>query len=551
MSSAELRAKIIEVTLKNGGHLASSLGAVEIALALRKVFDPEKDRILWDVGHQAYAWKLLTGREDRFDTLRQTDGIAPFPLPSESAADAAVAGHAGSALSVAVGMAAGGFKNVVAVVGDSSISCGHSFEAMNNAAGARGKVIVVLNDNRMSISGPVGALSKYFGRLLANRGYNRVKSAAEDLGHKAGFTFLREIYHKIESRMKGLFVGSRFFEQFGFRYIGPVDGHDLKALEDAFTVAKNDKRSVVVHVATVKGKGYEPAEKDPTKYHGVTGRGTRPACPDSPGWSEVFGAALCELAREDPRLVAITAGMTEGTGLAGFAAEFPDRFYDVGIAEGHAVGFAAGLAAAGKRPVVAIYSTFLQRAVDQIVHDVAIAKLPVIFAIDRAGVVGADGITHHGLLDVAFLSAVPDLVIAEPKDAEDLKALLKEAVERGGSTAIRYPRGNRSNFDKVKAVAEALGCECAHARYLKPLDTELLKRKKSEGKKIVFIGDFSSSAATSLFSTPFDRSFTWPDEFISHGGVADLEKRYGLDVPSIISSLSSLTSQTSPILLYG
>ena len=586
MNAQEIRDRIVSTVMKNGGHLASSLGAVEIAMALRKVFDPEKDRILWDVGHQAYAWKLLTGREGRFDTLRQLDGLAPFPTPLESKADAAVSGHAGSAFSVAVGLAAardlkGTDESVVAVVGDASMANGHSFEALNNCAAATRKVILVLNDNEMSISRPVGAFAKFLGRMLASEGYNRVKLAAESTGHRMKLTFLREAYHRLESRVKGLFLGNRFFEQFGLRYIGPVDGHDLKALEAAFAVAKRDKRSVLVHVVTVKGKGYEPAEKDPTRYHGVPAGGKvdlppRDAVENRPDWSEGFGHLLVELAREDDRVVAITAGMKTGTGLEEFAREFPRRFFDVGIAEGHMVSFAAGLAANGMRPFVAVYSTFLQRAVDQVIHDVAIAKLPVVFCVDRAGVVGADGATHHGTFDLALLNSIPNLAICQPKDAEDLKALLDEALKRNGPTVIRYPRGSAGvgvekrcredealhstptpstytysiwatgdQLEKAYSVAARIpGTEVVFARYLKPFDAELLKRQRAEGKRIVSIengaiaGGFGESIGADL-------KFGWPDEFIPHGKVAELERRYGLDVDSIVAAINRTTEQSN------
>ncbi len=561
----EIRERIIEVVGKTGGHLASSLGAVEIAVALAKVFEPEKDRIVWDVGHQAYAWKILTGRDGAFDTLRQFGGISGFPNPKESKADAAVAGHAGMAMSVALGLAAardrrGGAEHVVAVVGDSSMANGVSFEALNNCATASGKIIVVLNDNEMSISKPIGGFAKFLGRLITGVRYNRIKKAAENAGHGLKLTFLRGIYHEIESRIKGLFLANRFFEQFGLRYIGPVDGHNLAALEDAFTVAKEDKRSVIVHVVTKKGKGYRPAEVEPTKFHGIGAfaSGQQPAQESAKSWSDAFGEAVCDLARKDARICALTAAMKDGTGLKGFSNEFPGRFFDVGIAEEHLMGFAAGLAAGGMRPVVAIYSTFLQRAVDQVVHDLAISNLPVVIGIDRAGVVGADGVTHQGVFDLALLKTIPNVVIAQPKDAEDLRALLKEAIERGGVTAIRYPRGVCPDkvepfkcgkdakiaiwttgdwLGKANEVAGRIGAEVVHARYLKPFDAATLARQRDAGMKIVSLENAAVAGGLGE-AIGADLKFGWPDEFVPHGKVRELERNFGLDVDSICERIA-------------
>ena len=566
MTAEEIRARIIDVVLRNGGHLASSLGAVEISMALAEVFDPERDRIVWDVGHQAYAWKMLTGRGDRFDTLRRLGGVAPFPNPSESAADAAVAGHAGVSISVAAGFAAardarGSGEHVVAVTGDAALANGTAFEALNNLSASTKKLIVVLNDNEMSISRPVGSLPKMLGGLLASVGYNRVKAAAEAAGHRMRLTFLREAYHRAESRVKGLFLGSRFFERFGLRYIGPVDGHDLARLKAAFTVAKEDKRSVIVHVVTKKGRGYGPAELNPTAYHGVSAAGASSA----PGWSEVFGDALVECARADARIVALTAAMKDGTGLAGFAREFPRRFYDVGISEGHMAAFAAGLAAGGMRPVVAVYSTFLQRAVDQIMHDVCLPNLPVVFCVDRAGVVGADGATHQGLYDIAMLRCLPNLTICQPKDADDLKLLLEEALRRNGPTVIRYPRGTTPSAislpdhapgarvaiwatgdwlskatDVAKRLATAtppVACEVVHARYIKPFDKELLLRQRAAGMKIVSLENAAVAGGLGE-AIGADLRFGWPDEFVPHGSPAELERRYGLDAESVAAKMA-------------
>ena len=579
MTPQEIREKILDVVGQNGGHLSSSLGAVEIAMALAGVFDPAKDRVVWDVGHQAYAWKILTDRGGKdFSTLRKLDGVSPFPNPAESAADAAVAGHAGVSISVAAGLAAArdarrGEEHVVAVVGDGALVNGTSFEALNNLAAATKKLIVVLNDNEMSISRPAGSFAKLLGRLITNVRYNRVKAAAENAGHRLKLTFLRGIYHRIDSRIKSWFLGNAYFEQFGLRYVGPVDGHDLAQLKDAFTVAKEYKRSVIVHVVTKKGKGYGPAEKDPTGYHGI-GPHQIPRTSRSAGtWSDELGDALIEAARTDERIVALTAGMKDGTGLEGFARAYPSRFFDVGIAEGHMVAFAAGLAAGGRRPVVAVYSTFLQRAIDQVMHDVCIAKLPVVFCVDRAGAVGADGVTHQGLYDIAMLRTLPNLTICQPKDADDLKTLLGEALKRNGPTVIRYPRGKvpclSSNvlgpsadagqrtldvrretrglfsiwatgdqLEKAYQVAAKVpGAEVVFARYLKPFDAELLKRQRADGRRIVSIEN-GAIAGGFVEAIGADLKFGWPDEFIPHGSVAELEKRYGFDVDSIARRLN-------------
>lgn len=572
MTAAEVREKILSTVASNGGHLASSLGAVEISMALTEVFDPKVDRVVWDVGHQAYAWKILTDRADRFDTLRRAGGISGFPNPLESPCDAAFAGHAGVAMSVAEGLAAardrrGGKEQVIAVVGDAALANGVSFEALNNCANATDKIIVVLNDNEMSISKPAGSFARLLGKLITGVRYNRVKKAAERAGHALKLTFLRSIYHRIESRIKSLFLGNAFFEQFGLRYIGPVDGHNLKALVAAFTVAKEDKRSVIVHVVTQKGKGYPPAEKDPTKYHGVgpgqvetAGAQCQPSA-SALTWSDAFASALGDFAAADERVVAITAAMKDGTGLTDFAREFPERFFDVGIAEEHMVAFAAGLAAGGMRPVVAVYSTFLQRAFDQVMHDVCLAKLPVVFCVDRAGVVGADGMTHNGTFDFAALKCLPNLTIAQPKDAEDLRKLLLEALNRNGPTLIRYPRGRCRQsiegdasslvkagayafwatgdwYPKAVKLARRFDGVAVHARYLKPLDTKLLAAERAAGMKIVSIenGAVAGGLGESLGA---EIKFGWPDEFIPHGSQDELEKQFGLDYDSIERSIAN------------
>ena len=583
MKPIELRHRILETVSKNGGHLASSLGAVEIAMALADVFDPETDRIVWDVGHQAYAWKILTGRDAAFPTLRKMGGISGFPNPAESKADAAIAGHAGVAISVAEGLAAardrrGGKEHVVAVIGDASFANGTSFEALNNCAAATKRLIVVLNDNDMSIAKPAGSIAKGLGRLTSGIRYNRVKNVAKKIGRALRLSFLYGLVHWVKNRLKTMMLRNVWFEEFGFHYLGPIDGHDLTALVSALTAAKEENRPVLLHVVTKKGHGYGPAEKNPTAWHGV-GPFPWPSTPDTvdlalptdgqreppaPGWSEAFGDALCELAKEDDRVVALTAAMRDGTGLAGFAARYPDRFFDVGIAEGHMVAFAGGLAAGGMRPVVAVYSTFLQRAVDQVMHDVAISNQPVVFCVDRAGVVGADGVTHQGLYDIAMLRCLPNVTICQPKDADDLKALLKEALDRNGPTVIRYPRGKVPRrplpdsptpplpdsvarlaiwatgdwYGKACEVASRVGGIAVHARYLKPFDSELLAKQRAAGMKIVSI---ENGAVAGGFGEAIgaDVKFGWPDAFIPHGTQAELEKKYGLDVDSISEVLKN------------
>ncbi|HQL51284.1 MAG TPA: 1-deoxy-D-xylulose-5-phosphate synthase, partial [Kiritimatiellia bacterium] len=431
----ELRTVILDTVSKTGGHLASNLGTVELTIALLRVFAPPGDKVVWDVGHQSYSWKLLTGRRDRFATLRQHGGLSGFPKPEESPYDAFVGGHAGTALSAALGMAVArdrdvGKGHVVAVVGDGSLTNGITLEALNSLDDANTKLIVILNDNEMSISENVGALSRRLGRMLADVRYNRIKAAAEAAGHRLHMTPLRRVYHRLEQAVKSLWLRNAFFEEFGIRYVGPIDGHDFNALENALCTARDDKRSVLIHIATQKGHGFKPAERSPCDWHGVGAFELEARRPPEGrrGYSQVFGETLTALADGDPRVMAITAAMCGGTGLEPFAARHPARFFDVGICESHAVVFAAGLAASGYRPVFAVYSTFLQRAVDCVMHDVCLQRLPVLFCLDRAGVVGSDGPTHHGIYDIAMLRCLPHLTLMQPKDARELAAMMKTAL---------------------------------------------------------------------------------------------------------------------------
>jgi len=447
----EVRSFMVETVSKTGGHLASSLGAVELTIALHRVLDLPEDLIVWDVGHQTYTHKLLTGRRDRFHTLRQMNGLSGFPKREESPFDSFNTGHSSTSISAALGMArardlTGKKHKVVAVIGDGSLSNGLALEALNDAGHKKTDLLVILNDNRMSISRPVGGLSNYLNRIITGRIYNRLKEQVEGLlaaipavGKSAlGLTrYLEEI-------AKGLIVPGVLFEELGFRYLGPVDGHDLELMLSTLERILTLSGPIMLHVITQKGKGFEHAERNPVAFHGTpefdTSTGESKVCP-AMTFSQAFSQSLLHLAQKDEKIVSIVAAMTSGTALDEFAEKLPERFFDVGIAEGHAVTLAAGLATSGFKPVVAIYSTFLQRAYDQILHDVCLQNLPVIFALDRAGLVGEDGPTHHGVFDIAYLRHMPNMTIFAPSDENELAGMLKTAVNRDGPTAIRYPRG--------------------------------------------------------------------------------------------------------------
>lgn len=448
----EVREKILAVIADKGGHLGASLGAVELAIALHTVFDPPQDRFVWDTGHQAYPHKLLTGRRDLFHTLRQYQGISGFLSRSESPYDTFGAGHAGTAISAALGMVEardhqGGKHHVVAIIGDGAMTAGMAYEALNHAGALRRNMIVVLNDNEMSISKNVGAISAYLARIITGPLYTKVRNETAELLKtipKIGRPMLKAA-RRAEESVKGLITPGLLFEEMGFRYIGPIDGHRLDHLLTTFENVKELEGPLLVHLITKKGKGYAPAEGDPAGFHGTAAfdlsTGVVKKKSSAPSYTGIFAKQLITLAKEDRRIVAITAAMPEGTGLSKFAKEFPDRFYDVGIAEQHAVTLAAGMAADGLRPVVAIYSTFLQRAFDQIVHDVALQNLPVVFCLDRAGLVGEDGPTHNGVFDIAYLKGIPNMVLMAPKDENELQQMLAAAVKHPGPSAIRYPRG--------------------------------------------------------------------------------------------------------------
>ena len=505
----ELRGFLVEQVSHTGGHLASNLGVVELTVAIHRVFDTERDRLVFDVGHQCYVHKVLTGRADRFPTLRQYGGISGFPKPCESVHDAFIAGHASNSVSVALGMARArtmlhGDYHVLALIGDGALTGGLAYEGLNNAGASGEPLIVILNDNGMSIDRNVGAMSEHLSRLRTKPAYFAFKKAYHNaLGGTRLGRSIYEFNHALKTGIKkAMLPNATMFEDMGFSYLGPVDGHDLTQLTATLEWAKEMKRPVLVHVRTQKGRGYAPAEREPGRFHGVglfdAKSGAIPPAKES--FSSVFGAALTELAAEDPRVCAITAAMEDGTGLTPFAKRFPDRFFDVGIAEGHAAAMAAGLAKQGALPVFAVYSSFLQRAYDQLLHDVALSGLHVVFAVDRAGLVGADGATHHGVMDTVFLSGIPNMTVLCPASFAELKVMLRRALfELTGPAAIRYPRGgegaftdDRSNEDFAELRAGEDITLCAYGTMVNNvLDAAALLHDEGIEARVVKLGRIS------------------------------------------------------------
>ncbi len=601
----EIRELILQVVSQRGGHLAPSLGVVELTLALHYVFDAPRDKIVWDVGHQAYAHKLLTGRRERFHTLRQYGGISGFPKPQESPYDAFGVGHSSTSISAALGMAVardiqGEDYKVVAIIGDGSMTAGLAFEGLNHAGHLDRDLVVILNDNEMCISPTKGALSHYLSRKLADPGYLRFRDEVKRLvlGKPGGDVVLGAI-KKLEESVKGFFTPGILFEELGFKYVGPVRGHHLGELIGTLEKVKRAREPILVHVLTRKGKGYEPAEKEPHRFHGVGPFSLKTGEPLKKGgrsYTQVFSEALLRLAREDERIVAITAAMPDGTGLTPFAQEFPHRFFDVGIAEQHAVTFAAGLASQGMRPVVAIYSTFLQRAYDQIIHDVALQNLPVTFALDRGGLVGADGPTHHGAFDLSYLRCVPNMVVMAPSDGVELARMLATALRWEGPAALRYPRSEAVNphlpgdleplevgrgalvkegRDLVFIVAghlltearravdllKAKGLDVAliNARFVKPLDEELILEWASRTGRLVTleenasIGGFGSAVLELLASRDVQvpvLTLGLPDRFVSHGSQEELRRELGLDGESVARRVEEWISRGKGEVVY-
>jgi 1-deoxy-D-xylulose-5-phosphate synthase len=599
--AGEIREEIIGVVSKNGGHLASNLGVVELTLALHRVFDSPRDKIVWDVGHQCYTHKLLTGRRERFDTLRKYKGLSGFPNRRESEHDHFMVGHASTAISTALGIASGrdvrGEKfSVIAVVGDGALTGGMALEGLNNAGASGKNLIVVLNDNTMSISKNVGALSRYLTDLLTDEKYNKLKAEVWELvGRFKRRDRIRSMVSKVEESVKGLLVPGIVFEKLGFRYLGPVDGHDIGGLIRTLEQLRSFKGPVLLHVLTRKGKGYKPAEEDAPRFHGIGSfdkvTGNSNGKTGGQNYTDVFGKTLVELARQDDKIVAITAAMTLGTGLVDFVHTFPNRFYDVGIAEQHGTTFASGLASQGLKPVFAVYSTFLQRAFDQTIHDVALQNLPVVLAIDRAGLVGADGPTHHGAFDLSYLRQVPNWIIMAPKDGSELKSMLNTAVNWGrGPVAVRYPRSaipdelkkdlepievgtweilRKGSHLAILAVgsmvypalqvaselhSEGISVEVINARFIKPLDERMLDSVFGRFDKIITVeenaltGGFGSAVlefAEAHGRTNLSiRRLGIPDEFIEHGARDRLLADLGLDKDGITLIVKNITESS-------
>jgi len=585
----EIRELIIDTTSKNGGHLASNLGIVELTIAMHSILDTPNDKIIWDVGHQCYVHKILTGRKKDFTTIRQFGGISGFPKISESEYDNFNTGHSSTSISIATGMAkARDILNedykVVAVIGDGSLTGGMALEALNDAGSSKTNLTVILNDNEMSISKNVGGIPLYLSKVRTKTGYTRSNRKIKEITNKIPLIGkpIVTFAHYTKQIIKRAIIPNMYFEDIGFTYLGPVDGHNIKKLEDILNRSKKIKGPVLIHVITKKGKGYEIAEKNPDKFHGVssfnkeTGELSKKKQLD---YSAVFGNTLVNLAKRDSKIVAVTAAMKDGTGLKEFATKFPDRFFDVGIAEQHAIGLIAGMANAGLKPVLPIYSSFLQRGYDQIIHDIALSNIPVTVCIDRAGVVGNDGETHQGIFDLSFLSSIPNVVVMAPKNFEELEKMLEFAVNLNKPVFIRYPRGGENySFNKVEdikvgkaevikegtdlsiiAIGKMVGramevanllkdknVEIINARFLKPLDEETIINSILKTKNVITIEDnlLKGGLASSILELINKnevkdveiQSFGYNDIFVEHGKVEELEEKYGLSAEKIVNS---------------
>ena len=593
--AGEIRTFLIEKISHTGGHLASNLGVVELTIALLRTFDLPKDKIIWDVGHQSYTHKILSGRMQEFDELRQYGGLSGFPKRKESPYDAFDTGHSSTSISAGLGIAQGrdilgeDYK-VVSVIGDGALTGGMAYEALNNAARMKKNFIIVLNDNKMSISENVGGMSRYLGGLRTGNGYNDLKKNVADTLERIPVVGERMIdrIKRTKNSIKQLFIPGMLFENMGITYLGPVDGHNIQALCKVFKEAQKLDHAVLVHVLTKKGKGYESAEKNPAAFHGVSPFDIKTGRPVAekkyPTYTDVFSKKLCQLGETHPELVAVTAAMPDGTGVAAFGKRFPDRFFDVGIAEAHAVTSAAGMAAAGLRPVVAVYSSFLQRGYDQILHDVCIQNLPVIFAVDRAGLVGSDGETHQGIFDYSYLTSIPNMSVAAPKNLWELRAMLDFAMDYKAPFAIRYPRGtayrglkefmqpisygkgemlyeeediallavgsmvSTGEHVREKLKEEGYSCTLANARFVKPFDKELVERLAKNHRLIVTMEENVLQGGFGLPVTAYIHehypqvkvlNIALPDAYVEHGNVSVLREGLGIDSDSIIRKLKT------------
>ena len=594
----ELRNYVIDSVAQTGGHLSSNLGTVELTIALHYVFNTPEDRIVWDVGHQTYPHKILTGRRDQMSTLRQLDGISGFPRRDESVYDTFGTAHSSTSISAALGMALaaktkGENRHAIAVIGDGAMTAGMAFEAMNNAGICEDiNLLVILNDNDMSISPPVGALNRYLARLMSGQFYAKAKNVGKSMLPAP----VLELAKRLEEHAKGMVVPATMFEEFGFNYIGPIDGHDLDSLIPTLQNLKHLKGPQFLHVVTKKGQGYKLAEADPVLYHGPgkfnPAEGIKPAPASKLTYTQVFGDWLCDMAQQDASLVGITPAMREGSGMVQFEKQYPDRYYDVGIAEQHAVTFAAGMACEGLKPVVAIYSTFLQRAYDQLIHDVALQNLDVTFALDRAGLVGADGATHAGNYDIAYLRCIPNMVVMAPADENECRQMLSTAFHYPGPAAVRYPRGAgtgvaveknletlplgkgelRREGKRVAILAfgsmlapslvagDSLNASVANMRFIKPLDVELVKQLAASHDALVTVeeacimGGAGSAVAEALAEAGIVKPILHlglPDRFIDHGDVAKLLASCGLDGAGIAASIVQRFGKDEPRLVVN
>jgi len=589
--SEELRRYLLNSVSKSSGHFASGLGTIELTVALHYVYNTPFDQLIWDVGHQAYPHKILTGRRDQLHTIRQKDGLHPFPWREESEYDVLSVGHSSTSISAALGMAVAAEKEaknrkVVAVIGDGAMTAGMAFEALNHGGDINKDMLVVLNDNEMSISENVGALNNHLAKMLSGNLYTGLREGSKRILNN--IPPIKELASRAEEHIKGMVVPSTFFEELGFNYIGPIDGHDVNGLVDTITNMRNLKGPQILHIATKKGKGYEAAEQDPIKYHAVPKfnpeETTLPKSkPSLPTYSKIFGDWLCKTAEQDEKLTAITPAMREGSGMVEFSQRFPEKYYDVAIAEQHAVTFAAGLAIGGYNPIVAIYSSFLQRGYDQLIHDVAIQDLPVLFAIDRAGIVGADGPTHQGAFDLSFLRCIPNMVVMTPSDERECQLMLTTGHKLNAPAAVRYPRGSGTgaelpNIDETieigkgivkqqgentvilsfgtllgeaKIAADALNATLVDMRFVKPLDEALIKELTQTHTCIITVEDNAIAGGAGSAVNEFILSqgiaikvlnIGLPDVFIKHGTQDEIHQELGLDSEGIINKITDFLS---------